>query len=302
MENKEVDCQMTFGGNTTIHPLQAEAGPCFLSTFQLLLFRASSKDVIRVILYMEQVRQVKTASGAIIDVCEVVIDDDIIYQPQILSLWGGLATKGCEKLADWASSPLIVGFIYMRPTCHKGFSLASSMSTSVILWPSRETAEHLKKCMCIIKFVILILQLTDAMQEERLWLEAKIAEPDVKKIITYIGCDNCGRRCEELVGETFKCSSWPNKFYTATARVNYTFPITDGTGELKLTAFGAECEKLFSMELADIHSKVTTEYWDAFDEAVARLSTKEAYFCVEPTNILSRVGALRWALKSVSME
>ncbi|XP_021740142.1 replication protein A 70 kDa DNA-binding subunit B-like [Chenopodium quinoa] len=306
-KTREDDCQMTFGGNTSIQPLQSEAGPVLPKYTPIASIpRTSSKserfDAIGVILYMEQVRQIKTASGASMDVREVMITDDSIYQPLILSLWGGLAIDGCEKLAAWASIPLIAGFTYMRPTAHNGFSLSSSMSTLIILGSSGDTAEHLKKWSRdkkpyineLMAKVLLIREppveriittigelklkkLTDTMQEERIWLKAKIPEPDVRKIIAYIGCDNCGCRCEELAGETFKCSSCPNKVCTTTARVNYTFTITDGTGELKLAAFGAECEKLFGMKLADIYSK---EHWDGFDEAAARLSTTEAYFCV----------------------
>uniref|UniRef100_A0A803N651 Uncharacterized protein n=1 Tax=Chenopodium quinoa TaxID=63459 RepID=A0A803N651_CHEQI len=206
-KTREDDCQMTFGGNTTIQPLQAEAGPVLpkyipIASIPSTISKSERFDVIGVILYMEQVRQVKTASGASIDVREVVITDDRSRDKK-------------SYISDLMAKVLLI----REPSVDRIITTIGEL--------------ELKK-------------LTDTMQEERIWLEAKIPEPDVRKIIAYIGCDNCGRRCEELAGETFKCSSYPNKVCTATARVNYTFTITDGTGELKLTAFGAECEKLFA--------------------------------------------------------
>uniref|UniRef100_A0A803N9P2 Uncharacterized protein n=1 Tax=Chenopodium quinoa TaxID=63459 RepID=A0A803N9P2_CHEQI len=240
---------MNFGGNTTIQPLQTEAGPMLPKYIPIAaILRTSSKserfDVIGVVIYMEQVRQVKTASGASMDVHEVVIADD----------------RSRDKKS------------YLSDLMAKVLQIREPSVERIII----AIGELEQK------------KLIDIMQEEHAWLKATIPEPEVKKIIAYIGCDNCGGHCEELASDTFK--------------VNYTFTITDGPGELKLTAFGAECEKLFGMELADIYSKAIAENWDDFDEVATRLSTKESYFCVGPANILSRVGALRWALKAVSLK
>uniref|UniRef100_A0A803MWE0 Replication factor A C-terminal domain-containing protein n=1 Tax=Chenopodium quinoa TaxID=63459 RepID=A0A803MWE0_CHEQI len=201
-KTREDDFQMTFGGNTTIQPLQAEAGLVLPKYTPIASIPRTSSKNERFGIYLTASAQAgQTASGASMDVREVVIADD-------------------RLLAS-------ILYVYISHT-----------------WAFRRDSRKSQE------------MLTDTMQEERIWLKAKIPEPDVGKIIAYIGCDNCGRCCEELAGETFKCSSCPNKVCTATARVNYTFTITDGTGELKLTAFGAECEKLFGMKLADIYSKL----------------------------------------------
>ncbi|XP_021740104.1 replication factor A protein 1-like [Chenopodium quinoa] len=151
-------------------------------------------------------------------------------QPLTISMWGGLAVIDTEKLACWVLSPIVAAFTHLRPTTYKGFSLASSMSTTIISDPTGEEAHALRTWMKEKQEMLLdqatkILHIrtpsrttatktineieqknaANTMQEERHWIQATIPDAQLENLLAYLGCNNCGKRCQEAKDATFKC-------------------------------------------------------------------------------------------------
>ncbi|XP_021846563.2 replication protein A 70 kDa DNA-binding subunit B-like [Spinacia oleracea] len=177
---EELDFQMTFGRQTVIQRVNAEAGP-ILPDYQSIasIPRAGDPDdrydIVGVVLYVEeQPRTITTTQDRQVLVREIIIADHrylcqppsfilvspfthtntLIYlpllfviseQPLIISIWNDLAEADCDSLSCWGEKFVVVGFTSLRATSHKGFSLSSSISTVFVHDPEGHRADALKE-------------------------------------------------------------------------------------------------------------------------------------------------------------
>uniref|UniRef100_A0A803MQK5 Replication factor A C-terminal domain-containing protein n=1 Tax=Chenopodium quinoa TaxID=63459 RepID=A0A803MQK5_CHEQI len=92
----------------------------------------------------------------------------------------------------------------------------------------------------------------NVLQEERHWLQERIYEPDLENVIAYIGCSNCGRRTDFLVGTEFTCAGC-KKASISSYRVTFEFEVVDDPGEITFTTLNNDTEKLFGKITHEIH-------------------------------------------------
>ncbi|KAK9734143.1 hypothetical protein RND81_04G117900 [Saponaria officinalis] len=147
----DMDYQMTFGRQTITQAIDAAATsvvPQYQTISQLPRFSCGNEkfDVIGVLIYMEEKpRTVTTAQQKQLSVREIVIADHSVEQPLVISAWHDLAEVDCDSLSPWSGKFEVVGFTALKVSAHRGFSLATTMSTSIIRSPQGERADGLKE-------------------------------------------------------------------------------------------------------------------------------------------------------------
>uniref|UniRef100_A0A803MQQ7 Replication factor A C-terminal domain-containing protein n=1 Tax=Chenopodium quinoa TaxID=63459 RepID=A0A803MQQ7_CHEQI len=215
----------------------------------------------------------KDQFGRVADVSDInIVDESTGTRPMIISAWGQLATLDCELLKDWASNPLVVSLTSLKPATHRGFSLQSSMSTTIDPAPVGEKFEALRAWAhthpdVIADFMarklefmnvgaepvpttldqIISKTVDNTVQEEVYTITITIPDAQLSNIIAYIGCDGCGKRCGVTANVSFFCLHCPYKKCTSTERVNFTFDAADNTGTFRLTTFGPVCEQILQL-------------------------------------------------------
>ncbi|XP_021728329.1 replication factor A protein 1-like [Chenopodium quinoa] len=320
---------MTFGGQTIIEPLDPTTGPVLpnyvsINSIPKTSFKNERFDLLAVVLYIEEVRKVPTSGGNMMDVREIIVTDQSTEQPLTISMWGGLAVIDTEKLAGWVLSPIVAAFTHLRPTTYKGFSLASSMSTTIISDPTGEEAHALRTWMKEKQEMLLdqatkILHIrtpsrttaaktiyeieqknaANTMQEERHWIQATIPDAQLENLLAYLGCNNCGKRCQETKDATFKCLHCKKKIVLPQS--GYPIEVSDATGTLRLTAFAEDCEKLIGLPTSEIYEKKMAGDWPEFEDIASNLKVRTIKFQIAPTTSLTRMGVLKWAIKDVEI-
>ncbi|KAL2905036.1 Replication protein A 70 kDa DNA-binding subunit [Bienertia sinuspersici] len=109
---REGDYFLSFGGTTVIHPIEPNPGP-----------------VLPMYTSVAEVPPTSTKNER---------------YGLVISLYKDLATKDCTKLAAWCESFMVVSFLHLQPAAHKGFSLSSSMSTTINSQPTGPEVNALK--------------------------------------------------------------------------------------------------------------------------------------------------------------
>ncbi|KAK9698157.1 hypothetical protein RND81_08G085800 [Saponaria officinalis] len=271
----DMDFQMTFGRQTIIQPIETQTGP-ILPQYQAIaqlpkVVDGDEKfDVLGIVVYMEEkARKVITAQQRELVVREIVIVDHSVEQPLFISAWNDLAENDCESLSSSAENFDIVGLTALKVSTHKGFSLTTTMSTTIIHTPNGERAEGLKDWASRHQELLANIR-TRVLEEERHWLKVTILEPEFDKINAYLRCSNCGTRAEVSAGHVI-CSP----------RVTFNCDVSDGSESLAITTFTEDSEKLFRMTAADIFRIEHSEDRAAFEKVQQLFQT---------TSILIQVG------------
>ncbi|KAK9666367.1 hypothetical protein RND81_14G180100 [Saponaria officinalis] len=142
----ELNYQMTFGRQTIIEAVNTKSGPIlpeyyYISQIPKAGNRNDKFDVLGIVLYVEEkARKIVTSQERELLVREIVITDHSTEQPMIISTWNDLAEIDCDTLSAWTKKFSVVGFTALRVSTHKGFSLTSSMSTTIIHDPQGSRA------------------------------------------------------------------------------------------------------------------------------------------------------------------
>ncbi|XP_021725939.1 replication protein A 70 kDa DNA-binding subunit B-like [Chenopodium quinoa] len=325
------ECELTFGGMTKIQPIDRTEGPVLPEYISIADVPKTSEpsdwfDLLGIVVHMEDPRQVEYKSGRVADVRDIsIVDESTGSRPMIISAWGQLALSDCEKLKDWATTFLVVSLTSVKPATHKGFSLQSSVSTTIDPAPSGEKADALRAWAHAhpdiisdymsrqLEFMIIGAEpvpttldningktVDNTVQEEIYTLTVTIPDAQLDNVIAYIGCDNCGKRCGVAANVAFFCPHCPDKKCTSTERVNFTFDAADDTGTCRLTAFGQVCEQIFKLKTLEIFERKIKDDWKDFDHVAAALKSTLMHIILYPSQALNRAGVLRWVVQSVS--
>ncbi|XP_021762990.1 replication factor A protein 1-like [Chenopodium quinoa] len=274
------ECELTFGGMTKIQVIDRTEGPVlpeYISIADVPRTSGSSDqfDLLGIVVHMEDPRQVEYKSGRVADVRDIsIVDESTGSRSMIISAWGQLALSDCENLKDWATTFLVVSLTSLKPATHRGFSLQSSMSTTIDPAPSGEKADALRAWAHAhpdiisdymarqLEFMTIgaepvptTLDNIIGKNEEIHTLTVTIPDAQLDNVIAYIGCDNCGKRCGVAANVDFFCPHCPDKKCTSTERVNFTFDVVDDTGTFRLTAFGQVCEQIFKLTTLEIFER-----------------------------------------------
>ncbi|XP_074295400.1 uncharacterized protein LOC141623219 isoform X2 [Silene latifolia] len=223
----EVAYTIGFGGKTLIRPLSSAPGP-FLSDYQCVSQipkTATPYDIFAA-------REAPAKQGRRNIVREIFITDHSTDQPIVVSAWNDLAEDDCSKLASFAGTFPVVAFTALRVTTHRGFSLTTTMSTSITTSPTgdkvvaltkwkTQNKESLSELQARIRRVrdpnalIHVVTLNalkskkarSTLRDERYRLKVTVENASLQKVNAYLGCSNCGKRSVYLAGESFRCET-----------------------------------------------------------------------------------------------
>ncbi|KAL9232389.1 hypothetical protein vseg_007504 [Gypsophila vaccaria] len=324
----DLDYQMSFGGQTIIQPVETKALTpeyCPISKIPKLPDDTGKYDVLAVVLYVDaKPRHVITSQEREVLVREIMIVDQSSEQPVTISAWNDLAEKECDLLNSWSEQFTMAAFTALKVSNHKGFSLTTTMSTTIIVSPKCEQTNNLEqwvsrsgnmlsdmrqRIMDVRNSVneraptkISALRQKKAhntLQEERHWLQVTVPHPDFEKINAYLGCSYCGKRAEVPPGIAFTCTTCSKKGCICSPRVTFSCEVSDGTGQLSITTFTEDSEKLFRMQAADIFRVKHSDDNKAFSTIQKMLQTNTFMIQVGPKATLTRNNVLQWVLKRI---
>ncbi|XP_074295819.1 replication protein A 70 kDa DNA-binding subunit B-like isoform X2 [Silene latifolia] len=134
--------QMGFNHQTGIRPLNIGSGPIQpqyqnISQIPKVSNAADRYDIVGIVLFVEEEpHSITTKQGKDYTVRELAIVDHSTERPLLISAWNDLAHTECDLLLSKATKLQIVGFTALKITNHKGFSMATTMSTTFIHSPT----------------------------------------------------------------------------------------------------------------------------------------------------------------------
>ncbi|KAK9748632.1 hypothetical protein RND81_02G070600 [Saponaria officinalis] len=322
--------QMSFGRQTVIQTIDEHVGPIVpdykcISKIPKVVNAAEKFDLLGVVLYVDgAARKVVTSQNRELLVREIVVVDQSSEQPLIISAWNDLAETECALLSGWAEKFEVVGFTALKVSTHKGFSMATTMSTTFIHSPTGDMASVLEqwvnmqhdflsdvqarildvKCSAGGKYVsniavILSKKARNTLQEEKYRLQITVPEPEFEKVNAYLGCSNCGKKVDLPASHSFTCADCFHKGAICCPRISFNCDVADDTGNLPVTIFTKDAEKLFGMSAPDLFRIKNTDDRNAFGLLAERLRKHHTIIEVGPKGILARNNVLQWVLKRV---
>ncbi|XP_074296490.1 replication protein A 70 kDa DNA-binding subunit B-like [Silene latifolia] len=223
----DLNYQMGFGRQTVVTPLDTETGPpepayqCF-AQLPRVADRNAKFDVLGVVLFVEGgARKVIVGQDREYTVREIVLADHSNPQPLTIFAWNDLAEDECTLLRTGPRQFKIVGITALKVSPHKGFSMATTMSTTFIHSPTGEKARALAEWAASHQSLLTNMQsriltvrvvggqkthlqlsalkakrASTTLQDERYWIKATIPGADLHRVHAYIGCSRCGRGCD----------------------------------------------------------------------------------------------------------
>ncbi|KMS97346.1 hypothetical protein BVRB_6g155910 [Beta vulgaris subsp. vulgaris] len=210
------DCQMSFGGQTSIQPVDPTAEIVYhLPTFQLML---SHTPMTKTTALPSNHKGFSLSTS----MATMFNRNPPGERADALRKW---AAEKREVVADRLARVVVV----RNPPDH-----------IAIL-----TLEEIKK-----------KKPENTLQEEKCWVRVIIPEPDRSRIVPYIGCNNCGKRVESECGESFTCKFCGKEKCIAIPRITFKFDACDDTDEMTFTAFTQKCEVLFKQPATDIYTHI----------------------------------------------
>ncbi|KAK9665724.1 hypothetical protein RND81_14G131400 [Saponaria officinalis] len=142
----------------------------------------------------------------------------------------------------------------------------------------------------------------NTLQEVRHWLRVVIPDPEIDKINAYLGCSKCGKRVDVPAGQVYTCTTCSKKDCVSSPRITFNCDVTDGTGQLAITAFTEDSEKLFRQTAPDLFRLKNSDDQKSFQMIIKLLQTSTFLIQVGPKATLSRNKVLQWVLKKVEVE
>ncbi|KAK9671401.1 hypothetical protein RND81_12G027700 [Saponaria officinalis] len=323
---------MRFGSNTVIQPIDTTSTvvlPEYQNLAQIPKTVSGEEkfDVLGVIIYIEDSpRKIITSPNCESYVRELLIVDNSVNQPVIISAWNDLAETACDTLARAAQTYNVVGFTAMRVSSYKCFSLATSMSTTFDKNSAGNRANNLREWAQkkhnvlanmnsrtadvkntptekLIKTIYTLLQkkVQNTLQEERHWLRVTVPDPDFNKINAYIGCSKCGKRTNIPAGQPYKCNAC-SKDCVSCPRITFTCDVADGTGIFKITTFTEDAEKLFRLSAPELFQIKHSDDRKTFQLIQKKLNESPILIQVGLKATLSRNNVLQWVLRTVKID
>ncbi|KAK9666372.1 hypothetical protein RND81_14G180400 [Saponaria officinalis] len=329
----DLDYQMTFSNRTILQPVDVDEASATINYQPISGLPRSTDysemfDILGIVLFVENhSRRITTAKKRECNVCEIMVIDHITPQPLSISVWDELAKDDCTMLTPIPGQFKTVGFIALRVSDYKGFSMTTSSLTIIIYSPVGDKAEalsawmtshqtaltqlqsriyHIKMPMPVVKTTrISALRSQKAkstFQDERHWLEVAILNAELQKINAYMGCSKCSKRSSIPQARTYTCSTCSKTDCTTAPKITFNCDISDGTGTLPMTAFSSTAEHLFKMSASDIYHMKHSDDDRAFTALQELLRVTTFKVQVGPAKSLSINNILQWEVKNIVLE
>uniref|UniRef100_A0A803N334 Replication factor A C-terminal domain-containing protein n=2 Tax=Chenopodium quinoa TaxID=63459 RepID=A0A803N334_CHEQI len=319
-KDRDGDCSIRFGGQTMVQPIATEVTPNKVQYVPLasVSYESGPDDRYGLVLFISDIRTRITETGIEHSIRDISVIDHSTTVQMTISIWNDLTDIKDPKLLSWNTEPVIAAFLGLRVTTTRGFILSSSLSTTIDTNPTGEefvafhdwvmaNFEELENKMTQLvdtknpaaeKSILTIQQILDKKQEIH-WVKVKIPEPDQARLISYEGCNKCGKRVDLPLNKSMTCPKCFKLDCTSVPRTTFKFDAVDETGELSLTTFAEDCEKLFKLPIIQIFEQTNIGTLD-FGSISRDLSSNEFYVAVGPSYMLTKKQALSWVLKDVS--
>ncbi|XP_074300763.1 replication protein A 70 kDa DNA-binding subunit B-like [Silene latifolia] len=141
--------QLSFGAQTVITPVEGckpPAGPEYISIAAIprIVTTDDRYDILAILIHVEVLREVPHSDGAALPVRELVVMDPSTEQHLIITAWAEIATRECEQLKELVDTFPVVGFTCLKPSYHKGFSVATTSATFIKFNLDGDKAENLR--------------------------------------------------------------------------------------------------------------------------------------------------------------
>ncbi|KAJ8424254.1 hypothetical protein Cgig2_011141 [Carnegiea gigantea] len=186
--------------------------------------------------------------------CEIGTIPGVPYLPDRYDVLGiALYVEPLRTVVGLLDPMPIVGLTALKSSTHKGYSLAATVSTSIIIDPKGEKLETLLE-----------------------WVKAN--KDDVMAL------KECGRKSHDDKGATFNCnfSSCKNRSSTSVPRVTFGFNLYDETGCIALTAFSDDATKLLGKDANALHNMAYETRNKFLKQAIESYKDKLVYTQVTP--------------------
>ncbi|CAO2826094.1 unnamed protein product [Amaranthus hypochondriacus] len=246
-QTRENEFQMTINNRTIIQPTcteSQESVPQYhtIASLPRMANTCDRFDILGIIIFVSEVRQVKGAFARQNSVCDIFITDHSSHQPLTILAWNDLS---CFFDNSLDSNP-IVGFTSLKLTSHKGFGLGTTMSTNIILEPTGDKANTLRQWafshanllserrynimqtqkisyqqhVCTIDWVK-SKTASNTIQEERHWIKAFISNFSYADVRKFLACSNCNTKTYTEKNFLFNCPTCYKKDCTSIPRLVY---------------------------------------------------------------------------------
>ncbi|XP_074283809.1 replication protein A 70 kDa DNA-binding subunit D-like [Silene latifolia] len=279
VSTSDLDYQMHFGKPTIVERVKNDERPILpqYRSIAQIPKRADPNDkydIAAIVLFVEdKPRRIVREQGHVICVREITVIDHSTEQPLIISAWNDLAEDECDLLMKKTEQLPVVGFTALKVSPHKGFSMTTTMSTTIQHAAVGERPRSLEDWvanhnikLCEIQARILTLKGLFAVHQT-----STIAALRMKKAQTTLQ--------DERI--TFNCE------------------VSDGTGTLPITVFTADAEKIFQALAEDIFRMKHSENLTRFEAMKSKLQTTPFSIKVGPNTTLSMNNVLQWVLKKI---
>ncbi|XP_074290548.1 replication protein A 70 kDa DNA-binding subunit B-like [Silene latifolia] len=133
----DLDYQMTFGKPTIVQPVDGSSSPPLPQYRSIAQIPKTADpndkyDIVAVVLFVEEEpRRIQRDQGRVIYVREIVVIDHSTEQPLLISAWSDLAENESDLLLQKAEQLQVVAFTALKISPHKGFSMTTTMSTTI---------------------------------------------------------------------------------------------------------------------------------------------------------------------------
>ncbi|KAJ8420279.1 hypothetical protein Cgig2_023571 [Carnegiea gigantea] len=242
--------------------------------------------------------------------CEIGTIPGVPYLPDRYDVLGiALYVEPLRTVVGLLDPMPIVGLTALKSSTHKGYSLAATVSTSIIIDPKGEKLETLLEWVKANKDDVMALKeyvhavrspanntivrpisyisekkVTHTLQDEELWICGRIMKVEDRSVCLCLGCDRCGRKSHDDKGATFNCnfSSCKNRSSTSVPRVTFGFNLYDETGCIALTAFSDDATKLLGKDANALHNMAYETRNKFLKQAIESYKDKLVYTQVTP--------------------
>ncbi|XP_021725124.1 replication protein A 70 kDa DNA-binding subunit D-like [Chenopodium quinoa] len=234
-KDRDGECSIRFGGRTIVQPVTTEIVPNKVHYVPLAEVSYESDpddryDILGLVLFISDIRTITSEHGIEHPVRDLSVIDHSTTVPMTVSIWDDITKIKDSKLLSWKTKPVIAGFLGLRVATNRGFTLSSSLSTSIDTNPTGEEfiafqdwvmanqTELESKMIQLLntknptaeKSILTIEQVlnkktTETIQQEIHWIRVKIPEPDQTRLIVYEGCNKCGKRVDLPLNSSMTC-------------------------------------------------------------------------------------------------
>ncbi|KAL2935280.1 Replication protein A 70 kDa DNA-binding subunit B, partial [Bienertia sinuspersici] len=320
--SKPNEYSIIINARAQISPLTTDAtalGPQYqaFATIPRDPFSTELVDVLGVVIYVTAPKAIFRSQG-IEDFVHFIYDRSFT-----VSLWNDVLRTHEETLNSWPDSFNVVGVLALTGRSYKGFTLSSTMSIRIITNPEGEKADALRAWATNHQNILTDhrsklaeihssttttpvtkieeinrKRASNTWQEERFNLRVTLPTASAENLRLYLGCSKCGRRTNETIDTTFRCTFCNVQSAKSEPRPILKVDAVDDSGSMALTFFAKEVEYLVGIPCTEMWKLKENDNDEVLAEKMFSLRQKNVNIEIGPTLALSTSRVLNWTVRS----